>query len=114
MRQELIEAVEELAAPSRVPPSPAGVNWILEDYLLLYEDANLAEAPAEAIGVTLLDEEEAQALNRLAVALGHLISDAGSSASESTFMDASSWPNVVEAARAALPVLGEPPSTDSA
>lgn len=101
MRQELIDAVEELAEPEEVGEFPPGVNWILEDYKLLYEDAGLGESPEDAIGVTLYDENEAVALAALAQALDAVLAEAGPYASEAEYIDAKGWPSVVREARAA-------------
>jgi hypothetical protein len=105
MRQELIDAVAELAAPERVGEFPAGVNWILEDYKLLYEDAGLGETPANAVGVTLYDQLEAEALAAVAEALHALLAEAGPYASEAEYMDAEAWSTVVLRAQAARNTL---------
>src|SRR5881392_7177 len=95
MRQELIDAVEELAAPGDVGGFPPGVNWILEDYKLIYEDAGLGETPSDAIGVTLYDESEVAALAAVAEALHTVLAEAGPYASEPEYMEAKAWPTVV-------------------
>jgi len=105
MRQELLDAVSQLAAPQDVRDVPPGVNWILENYTLLYEDAELGDAPTNAIGVTLYDRAEAEALAAVADALHAVIQEAGPYASEPDYMASQAWKTVVTEARTAHSIL---------
>jgi len=69
----------------------------------LYDDAQLDEGAAGAVGDVLRDDDEADALNAVIDAMESVFTElGGTDVSERDVLAASCWPRVVEEAQAAL------------
>jgi hypothetical protein len=110
MRDQVIASLQSLADPShqevRWGRYEEGVSYF-DDLTLnvhvLYDDCQVLPDPSRSVGAVLY-EDEVQALRGLNAALGPMLDDLRDSP-DSDYLADPRWPQVVDAARAALDVM---------
>lgn len=102
LRRDVADAVEALADGELAPEG--GLTWDMVVHAL-YDDAQLGEGAADAIGDVLRDEREAEAMDGLIKAVEAVFADVGVEAPIERVLDAPGWPKVVDAAREARELL---------
>lgn len=70
-----------------------------------FDDTSIADNPHEQIGLCLVSEAEADAVQGIVERLNILLSEVGKNASDIEFMQHPRWQGVVEAAKMALLIL---------
>ncbi|MFJ9786165.1 hypothetical protein ACIRSS_41805 [Amycolatopsis sp. NPDC101161] len=109
MRNEIVRAVKALADPEyqwsawvRRELPPGQYDEFTHRIHILYDDTQVLEDPAAAVGVYLYSREEADAMAKLAAALDALFAELGTELSDEDYLRARAWSSVVAAAREAL------------
>ncbi|MEU5537797.1 hypothetical protein [Streptomyces sp. NPDC020362] len=113
MRAEVIESVRALADQEyqrRVwieheYPSPDYYDDLTLTVTILYDDTTVLADPQAALGRTLANQAEVEAMGRLADALGRALDEVGRDQPDERFVASAVWSSVVDAASAALVVL---------
>lgn len=112
MRNEIVRAVKALADPEyqwsawvRRELPPGRYDEFDHRIHVLYDDTQVLEDSAAAIGVYLCSREEADAMKKLAAALDALFDELGTDLSDEDYLRAPAWSSVVVAAREALSSL---------
>lgn len=80
MRDEIVQAINELTKPLEPSPDPGPGPWthvFWQIYLLLIEDASLGSDPRRGIGYFLKDEREASAFATLREPLERVVAEVG-------------------------------------
>jgi len=110
MRAELLEYLQDLAdidyqqqAWVRDEAAPGAEHDTLDHAIhFLFDDTSLAVAPEAAIGVFLVDQEEARAVHTVTQAIDALLHRYGTSLSDAAYLAKPEWGQVVQAATLAL------------
>jgi hypothetical protein len=112
MRNEIVRAVKALADPEyqraawvRHELPPGQYDELTHRIHILYDDTQVLEDPAAAVGVYLCTHDEVDAMQKLAAALDALFDEMGTELPDEDYLQAPGWPAVVEAAREALRLL---------
>lgn len=110
-RFNVISAIEALADPVHQRERWGVYDEVADFYddldmniHILYDDFHVLPDAAVAVGTVLLPDEVAP-MERLDRALGPMLKELGD-VPDRTYMDDPRWPEVIEAARAALAVMG--------
>jgi hypothetical protein len=106
MRQELVDAINDLTEPLALHPAAEGILGFFEIYLLLMEDMSLETDARRGIGGFLKNEEEAAAFSLLKEPLERVMNEVDDPyATDDRYEVAAGWADVVEAAKAAARVI---------
>ncbi|MFI5520503.1 hypothetical protein [Streptomyces platensis] len=114
MRQEIISAVKALSDSDyqqrvwidRIYPHADFFDDFTLNVNTLYDDTTVLDDPAAALGQTLADDAEVEAMQCLADRLDEILDAIGRDADDIAFLRSPLWSGVVTAAQEALRVLG--------
>ncbi|WP_369386269.1 hypothetical protein AB5J72_00550 [Streptomyces sp. CG1] len=113
MREQIISAVQALSDPDhqrrvwieRQYPHPGYFDDLTLNIHILYDDTAVLDHPSAAIGTTLRDASEAQAMQSLADRLDEILDALEPEADDAAYLAHPLWPGVVEAAAQAHAAL---------
>ncbi|MDT0469123.1 SCO4402 family protein [Streptomyces gibsoniae] len=113
MREQIISAVHALSDPDhqrrvwieRQYPHPGYFDDLTLNIHILYDDTAVLDDPSAAIGTTLRDASEAQAMHRLADRLDEILDALEPETDDASYLGHPLWPGVVEAAAQAHAAL---------
>jgi hypothetical protein len=106
MRQELVDAINDLTEPLALHPADEGILGFFETYLTPYGGHDLETDARLGIGGFLKNEEEAAAFSLLKEPLERVMNEVDDPyATDDRYEAAAGWADVVEAAKAAARVI---------
>jgi hypothetical protein len=110
MRQELLDALRQLADINLQRKLWVNRDYDVDKFVygfdeivgLLYDDLGVDKNPSQAIGVFLLNENEAGLIQAVTQAIDRVRLDVGTEAADEEYIRSRAWPEVMKAASLAI------------